>query len=68
MTTPSILSARQSADYADLLDLGVPESVVLELDAQIDREFERDDAPDIVHIRVLVKTPKSGGARDEATG
>lgn len=63
--TPSILSARQRADYADLLDLGVPESVVVELDAQIDREFESDEAPDVVHIRVLVKTPKPGSASDK---
>jgi len=67
MTTPSILSARQRADYADLLDLGIPESVVLELDAQIDREFERGESPDIVHVRVLVKAPKPGRLPDETT-
>jgi hypothetical protein len=56
--TPARLTDRQRIEYADLLDLGVPEHAILELDAQIDRELDHPDQPDVVHVRILVKTPK----------
>jgi hypothetical protein len=55
------LTPAQRVEYADLLALGVPETVVLELDAQISREFDHPDQPDVVHVRVLVKPPKKKG-------